>query len=82
MAVTIAAGNLSRIVNPFKPGEALLQPVQTMTAAMVEIGTSDVSGDSVAYKSLFAIGLSLFFMTLILNMISQVIKARYREKYE
>jgi phosphate transport system permease protein len=82
MAVTIAAGNLSRIVNPFKPAEAFLQPVQTMTAAMVEIGTSDVTGDSVAYKSLFAIGLTLFFMTLILNMISQFIKAKYREKYE
>jgi phosphate transport system permease protein len=82
MAVTIAGGNLSRIVNPLKPGEAFLEPIQTMTAAMVEIGTSDVTGDSVAYKSLFAIGLTLFFMTLILNLISQFIKSRYREKYE
>jgi phosphate transport system permease protein len=82
MAVTIAAGNLSRIVNPFKPLEALLEPIQTMTAAMVEIGTSDVTGDSVAYKSLFAVGLTLFFMTLILNLISQWIKRRYQEKYQ
>jgi phosphate transport system permease protein len=82
MAVTIAGGNLSRIVNPLRPAEAFLQPIQTMTAAMVEIGTSDVTGDSVAYKSLFAIGLTLFFMTLILNLISQFIKTKYREKYE
>jgi phosphate transport system permease protein len=82
MAVTIAAGNLARIVNPLKPAQAFLQPVQTMTAAMVEIGTSDVTGNSVAYKSLFAVGLTLFLMTLVLNIISQFIKNRYREKYE
>jgi phosphate transport system permease protein len=82
MAVTIAAGNYSRIVNPFKPLEALLEPIQTMTAAMVEIGTSDVTGDSVAYKSLFAVGLTLFLMTLILNLISQWIKRRYQERYQ
>lgn len=82
MAVTIAGGNLSRIVNPLKPAEALLQPIQTMTAAMIEIGISDITGDSVAYKSLFAIGLTLFIMTLVLNIISQFIKSKYREKYE
>ncbi|MBN1838068.1 MAG: phosphate ABC transporter permease subunit PstC [Spirochaetales bacterium] len=82
MAVTIAAGNLARMVNPLKPADAFLGPVQTMTAAMVEIGTSDVTGDSLAYKSLFAIGLALFVMTLVLNLVSQVIKNRFREKYQ
>lgn len=82
MAVTIAGGNLSRMVNIFKPGEAFLAPVQTMTAAMVEIGMSDVTGDSPAYRSLFAIGLTLFFMTFILNLVSQIIKSRYQEKYQ
>ena len=82
MAVTIAAGNLSRIVNPLKPAEALFQPIQTMTAAMVEIGMSDVTGDSAAYRSLFAIGLTLFFITFLLNVISQWVKSKYREKYE
>ncbi|MBN2737796.1 MAG: phosphate ABC transporter permease subunit PstC [Spirochaetales bacterium] len=82
MAVTIAAGNMSRLVNWLKLDEALLEPIQTMTAAMVEIGNSDVTGDSPAYKSLFAVGLTLFIMTLILNAISQVIKKKFREKYE
>jgi phosphate transport system permease protein len=82
MAVTIAAGNLARIVNPLHPASAFLEPIQTMTAAMVEIGMSDVTGDSVAYKSLFAVGLTLFFMTLLLNVFSQFIKMRYREKYQ
>lgn len=82
MAVTIAGGNLARLVNPLKPAEALLQPIQTMTAAMVEIGMSDVTGDSLAYKSLFAVGFTLFLMTLTLNVVSQIIKSRYQEKYQ
>ncbi len=82
MAVTIAAGNLSRIVNPFNLNDALLKPIQTMTAAMVEIGMSDVTGDSVAYKSLYAVGLTLFVITLTLNGISQLIKKKYREEYQ
>ncbi|MCK5251090.1 MAG: phosphate ABC transporter permease subunit PstC [Spirochaetaceae bacterium] len=82
MAVTIAGGNLARLVNPFKPAEALLKPIQTMTAAMVEIGMSDVTGDSTAYKSLFAVGFTLFLMTLTLNVVSQIIKSRYQEKYQ
>jgi phosphate transport system permease protein len=69
-------------VNPLRPAEALFEPIQTMTAAMVEIGMSDVTGDSVAYKSLFAVGFTLFLMTLTLNVISQVIKNKYREKYQ
>ncbi len=82
MAVTIAAGNLSRIVNPFNLNDALLKPIQTMTAAMVEIGMSDVTGDSVAYKSLYAVGLTLFILTLSLNAVSQMIKKKYREEYQ
>lgn len=81
MAVTIAGGNMSRMVNWLKPGETLFEPVQTMTAAMVEIGVSDVTGDSVAYRSLFAVGLTLFAMTMVLNMVSAYIKRKYREKY-
>ncbi len=82
MAVTIAAGGFARMVNFLKPAEAFLEPIQTMTAAMVEIGISDVTGESVAYKSLFAIGMVLFLMTLGLNAVSQWIKSKYREKYE
>ena len=82
MAVTIAGGNLARIINPLDPASALLQPVQTMTAAMVEIGISDVTGDSPAYRSLFVIGLVLFASTLLLNIVSQVLKRRYMEVYQ
>lgn len=82
MAVTIAAGKYPRMVNLFRPGDAFLEPVETMTAAIVELGLSDVSGQSTAYKSLFAIGLTLFVITFVMNMISQFVKSRYREVYE
>ncbi|WP_148223852.1 phosphate ABC transporter permease subunit PstC [Spirochaeta thermophila] len=82
MAVTIAAGNLSRMVNIFDPAEAFLRPIQTMTAAMVEVGISDVTGESMAYKSLYAVGLVLFLFTLGLNLIAGRIRRRFREKYQ
>ena len=53
-----------------------------MTAAMVEIGMSDVTGDSEAYKSLYAVGLTLFVITMLLNWISMYIKKKYREVYQ
>jgi len=82
MAVTIAAGNYPRLIQVWDLPGAVLDPVQTMTAAMVELGISDVSGQSLAYKSLFAVGLLLFAMTFTLNLVSEWIKMRYREKYE
>lgn len=82
MAVVIAAGNLPRMVNWLNPGDAFLRPIQTMTAAMVELGLSDVSGTSTAYKSLFAVGFTLFFVTFGLNIVSQLIRRRFREQYE
>ncbi|ADC65127.1 phosphate ABC transporter, inner membrane subunit PstC [Ferroglobus placidus DSM 10642] len=80
MAVTIAAGRVPRLVNILNP-EDWIKPIETMTAAMVEIGLSDVSGESIAYKSLFAIGFTLFIMTFALNAVSNYIKMRFREVY-
>ncbi len=80
MAVTIAAGRTPRLVNILNPAD-WLGSIETMTAAMVEIGISDVSGQSVAYQSLFAIGFTLFLMTMLLNTISYAIKMRFREVY-
>ncbi len=80
MAVTIAAGRTPRLANILNP-EDWMKSIETMTAAMVEIGMSDVSGQSVAYKSLFAIGLTLFAMTFALNTVSYIVKMRFREVY-
>ena len=82
MAVTIAAGQSPRMANLLDLEETLLRPIETMTAAMVNIGMSDVTGDSVAYRSLFAIGLVLFCITFLVNIIGSYVTSRYREKYE
>jgi phosphate transport system permease protein len=76
MIVALAAGagpNLT--LNPFKSAE-------TMTGHIVRIAGGDISYDSIDYDSIFAIGLLLFFITLILNVISQQIVRRFREVYE
>ena len=76
MAVTLAAGMNPNIT--FDP----LEEIQTMTAYMVQVGISDVSVGSVQYQSLFAVGLTLFAMTLAMNLFSQWIRSRYREVYD
>ncbi len=76
MAVTLAAGMVPQITtDPF-------EPIQTMTAYMVQIGISDVSVGSIGYQSLFAVGMTLFVMTLAMNLISLWVKSRYREEYQ
>ncbi|WP_425607244.1 phosphate ABC transporter permease subunit PstC [Natronobeatus ordinarius] len=76
MAVTLAVGMTPQITaNP-------LESMQTMTAYMVQIGISDVSVGSIGYQSLFAVGLTLFAMTLAMNLFSMWIKSRYREEYQ
>jgi phosphate transport system permease protein len=76
MIVAIAAGagpNLT--LNPFESAE-------TMTGYMVRISGGDLSYDSIDYNSIFAIGLLLFIVTFILNIISQRIVRHFREEYE
>jgi phosphate transport system permease protein len=76
MVVALAAGAGPNFTfNPFKPAE-------TMTGHIVRISGGDLSYDSIDYNSIFAIGLFLFFITLILNVISQGIVRRFREVYE
>jgi phosphate transport system permease protein len=82
MAVTIAAGQTPRLVELTDPAGVFLGSIQTMTAAMVQIGASDVVGQSVAYKSLFAVGLFLFVITFAMNLASEWVASRYREEYE
>lgn len=82
MAVTIAAGQTPRMPELLNLHETMLRPIETMTAAMVNIGISDVTGTSLAYRSLFAIGLVLFCMTFTMNVIGSYVTSRYREKYE
>ncbi|MFC6824306.1 phosphate ABC transporter permease subunit PstC [Halopelagius fulvigenes] len=80
MAVTVAAGSQARFLNPFDP-TSYLEGALPMTAAMVQLLTGDITGGGLAYRSLFAIGLVLFVITLVMNLISDIVAQRYREEY-
>ena len=76
MIVAIAAGAGPKLtINP-------LEAAETMTGYMVRISGGDLSYDSVDYMSIFAIGLVVFAMTMVLNIFSQRIVRRFREAYE
>jgi phosphate transport system permease protein len=79
MIVAIAAGATGGslfTVNPFDPGI-------TMTAAMTALatGSDQVRGADLAFPSLFFVGLLLFGLTLVLNLISDAFVRRVRERY-
>ncbi|QLK26938.1 phosphate ABC transporter permease subunit PstC [Natrinema zhouii] len=81
MIVAIAAGQTPRLIDVTDPAGLFLNSIQTMTAAMVQIGTGDLVGQGPAYKSLFAVGLTLFVITFVMNLISELVASRYREVY-
>ncbi|MDL5363653.1 phosphate ABC transporter permease subunit PstC [Halalkalicoccus sp. NIPERK01] len=81
MIVTVAMGQTPRMIDLASFPDALFRSGQTMTSAMVELGTSDVSGGTTAYRSLFAIGLTLFAITFAMNLAANVVAARYQEEY-
>lgn len=76
MAVTIAAGATPRMtLNP-------LNSVQTMTAFIVQVSLGDAPAGSINGQSIFAVGTTLFLMTLTMNIISNQVIRRFREVYE
>ncbi len=75
MIVAIAAGSGPNFTfNPFAAAE-------TMTGHIARISGGDLSYDSIDYNSIFAIGLTLFMMTFVLNVFSRRVIARFREQY-
>ncbi len=57
-------------------------PVQTMTAFIGATGQGDVPTGSIEYKTIFAVGLTLFVITFVMNIISIRLVRKYREIYE
>jgi phosphate transport system permease protein len=76
MVVLIAAGQQPTIT--LDPTKA----VETMTAFIGATGQGDVPTGSIEYKTIFAVGLTLFVITLLMNVISIRLVRRYRETYE
>ena len=76
MAVTIAAGNLPNLtLNP-------LESIQTMTAYIVQASLGDTPQGTLAFRTLFAVAMTLFLITLVMNVLSQWVLARFREEYQ
>ncbi len=75
MAVTIAAGMTPKLtLNP-------LESIQTMTSYIVQVSLGDTPYGTIEYRSIFAVGMVLFIMTLGMNIASQFIRHRFREAY-
>ena len=76
MIVTIAAGqNPHFTLNPFVP-------IETMTAYIVQVSQGDTPAGSIEFKTIFAVALLLFVITLAMNLLSQYVVSRFREEYE
>jgi len=75
MAVTLAAGATPKMTLDF------FESIQTMTAYIVQGSMGDTPHGSIEYKTIFAVGMVLFVMTLVMNIASMWIKERYREVY-
>lgn len=75
MVVAIAAGMMPNLtLNP-------LEPIQTLTAYIVGVSLGDVPHGTVEYKTIFAAGITLFFMTLSLNILGFWFRRKIREVY-
>lgn len=75
MIVAIAAGLQPNLTwNPF-------DQAATITAYIVQVSLGDLPHGTLEYQTIFATGLTLVLMTLVLNIIGHFLAKRYREIY-
>jgi phosphate transport system permease protein len=75
MAVTIAAGNSPKMTLNF------FTSIQTLTASIAQTVSGEAAAGTVRYNALFALGMMLFVITLVMNLISARIVRRFRQVY-
>lgn len=75
MIVTIAGGSRPNLT--IDPTET----IQTMTAYIVQVSLGDATYGSTIYYSIYAVGMTLFLFTFIMNLFAQWISKRFREVY-
>jgi phosphate transport system permease protein len=76
MVVLIGAGLLAQITADPR------EPIETMTAFIGATGIGDVPTGSIEYKTIFAVGLTLFVITLGMNILAIRLVRKYRQAYE
>lgn len=75
MIVTVAAGATPNLtLNP-------LESIQTMTAYIVQVSLGDTPHGSIEYGTIFAVGMTLFIITFLLNILALWVARRFREEY-
>ncbi|MGH8596285.1 MAG: phosphate ABC transporter permease subunit PstC, partial [Gammaproteobacteria bacterium] len=76
MAVALAAGMTPKLtLNPFTS-------VQTLTGYIVQVSLGDTPAGTIEYQTIFAVGLTLFLITLVINLVALRVLRRFREVYE
>ncbi|WP_374702921.1 phosphate ABC transporter permease subunit PstC [Bacillus sp. T33-2] len=75
MIVTIASGSSKNFTFD------ITQSMQTMTAYIVEVTGGEAAAGTTLYYSLYAVAMTLFVFTLVMNLIAQYISRRFREEY-
>ncbi len=76
MIVLVAAGGTTNLT--FDPARSM----QTMTAFIAAAGFGDQPTGSIGYKTIFAVGATLFVATFAMNIFSIRLVRRFREVYE
>ncbi len=75
MVLAIAAGQNPNLTGDPREGAA------TITAYIVQMAMGDLPQGSLAYESIFAVGLALFVLTLSFNLVGFYLRRRFREVY-
>ncbi|HSG01210.1 MAG TPA: phosphate ABC transporter permease subunit PstC [Vicinamibacterales bacterium] len=75
MIVAIAAGQM-----PILTADPTV-PIMTMTAYIVQVSLGDTPSGTLEYRTIFAVGMTLFVMTFALNLASNWLRRRFREEY-
>lgn len=75
MIVTIASGSMKNFTVD------VTQSMQTMTAYIVEVTGGDAPAGSTVYYSLYAVAMTLFIFTLLMNVLARYVSRKFREVY-
>lgn len=75
MIVAIASGSSKNFTFD------VTQSMQTMTAYIVEVTGGEAAAGTTLYYSLYAVAMTLFIFTLIMNLVAQYISRKFREEY-
>ncbi len=76
MIVLVAAGQIAALTTDVR------EPMYTMTSYIAAMGKGDLATGSLEYKTIFAVGMLLFVITLLLNLVAIRFVRKYRQVYE